>query len=348
LNTRADPIRVIEAGYQLGGTDEEWLRGVAEAVQPIVDGGFGVVAYVFDASLPPASWFKDAVTVDMEPGVFERGVQASLAFDPSQASAVHSFPVPLDYAVRTLGHAGGDPSCLPSAWKAYTDSTGIADHFALRTIEPGGRGIAFAAPHAQVRPVESRTRRLWAKVSTHLAAARRLRAALAESAESAAPEEAVLTPSGRLEHAEGDAKAHACRQALQSAVLLQEKARGRQRRDDPHAATEAWRALVTGRWSLVDRFDRDGRRYLVARPNELHVPDPRALTSRERAVAQLAALGKPNKLIGYELGIAPSTVANHLAAAARKLGARSRSELVTLVARMPAWGPSKNDSIAPT
>jgi DNA-binding CsgD family transcriptional regulator len=335
MTTRADPIHVIEAGYQLGGTDEEWLRGIAEAVRPVVDGGLGIMGYAFDVSSPLASWFEAAVLIDMDREVFERGLQLSLALGASTLSAMHHYPFPLDYAVNAFGRMVENPSRLPPVLQAYCQSTGIADHFALRTIEPCGRGVAIAAPHRHVRPIDRRTRRLWALVAAHLAAARRLRAALAESVASPAPEEAVLTPSGRLEHAEGDAKAAGARQALRQAVLLQERARGKQRRTDPHEATEAWRALVTGRWSLVDRFESDGRRYLVARPNEVRVPDPRALTARERAVAQLAALGKANKLIGYELGISPSTVANHLSVAARKLGARSRTELVALVGAIP-------------
>jgi DNA-binding CsgD family transcriptional regulator len=332
---RADPIHVIETGYQLGGTDEEWLRSIAEAVRPLMDGGHGIMAYAFDVAQPPETWIQAPVLIDMGPDEVQGVIALGMTMRPGELAALQLDPEPLTSVLEAMPRMRG-PQWTPSAaWMEHFARLGPADYLALRTIEPGGRGIVVTAGQTAMRSIDRRTRRLWARVSTHLAAARRLRAALAESAESAAREAAVLTPSGRLEHAEGDAKAHPCRQALQRAVLHQEKARGRQRREDPHAATEAWRALVTGRWSLVDRFDRDGRRYLVARPNEIHVPDPRALSTRERAVAQLAALGKPNKLIGYELGIAPSTVANHLAAAARKLGARSRSELVTLVARMP-------------
>lgn len=102
---------------------------------------------------------------------------------------------------------------------------------------------------------------------------------------------------------------------------------------------EAWSALVSGRWSLIEHFESDGRRYLLARPNEICVVDPRALTERERTVAELASLGKSNELISYELGIASSTVANHLAAAARKLGVGSRTELVSLLAALPRRTP---------
>ena len=40
------------------------------------------------------------------------------------------------------------------------------------------------------------------------------------------------------------------------------------------------------------------------------------------------AQGHANKLIGYELGLSPSTVAMHLSNASAKLGAKSRVELV--------------------
>jgi DNA-binding NarL/FixJ family response regulator len=70
----------------------------------------------------------------------------------------------------------------------------------------------------------------------------------------------------------------------------------------------------------------------------VRVPDPRALTERERVIAHLAALGKTNKLIAYELGLSPSTVATHLATALRKLGLRSRTQLVATLAGMAPEG----------
>ncbi len=66
----------------------------------------------------------------------------------------------------------------------------------------------------------------------------------------------------------------------------------------------------------------------LARRNEQGCPDPRALGARERDVVALAALGKSNKLIAYELGLSPSTVGSHLSAAMRKLGVASRVELM--------------------
>jgi len=105
---------------------------------------------------------------------------------------------------------------------------------------------------------------------------------------------------------------------------------GRMRRASTEETVAVWRALVAGRWTLVDHFDADGRRYLVARRSE---PEPAVtglarLTRREREIVAFAALGHTNKLIAYELGLAPTTVATHLASAAAKLGAATRIDLV--------------------
>jgi DNA-binding CsgD family transcriptional regulator len=58
------------------------------------------------------------------------------------------------------------------------------------------------------------------------------------------------------------------------------------------------------------------------------VRGPAALSAQERRVLACAKLGHHNKLIGYELGIASSTVRVLLARAAAKLGVRTRRDLL--------------------
>src|SRR5262249_38062404 len=83
----------------------------------------------------------------------------------------------------------------------------------------------------------------------------------------------------------------------------------------------------SGEWSLVDHFEASGRRYLLARRNDPQVAQPRALTLRERQVLAYAAVGHSQKFIAFELGLAPSTVAQHLTSGMRKLGVKSRLDL---------------------
>jgi len=100
------------------------------------------------------------------------------------------------------------------------------------------------------------------------------------------------------------------------------------REKDPNSALDVWRGLVAGRWSLVDQFDHDGRRYIIARENEPSTRASVALSDRERQVMGYAARGWANKTIAYHLGLSLSTVATHLSSAAKKLGAASRIEAV--------------------
>jgi DNA-binding CsgD family transcriptional regulator len=144
----------------------------------------------------------------------------------------------------------------------------------------------------------------------------------------ASPPEAVLSPSGSVEHAEGLATTKASREALRKTVLLREEIRGRRGPDESGRFLRSWKGLVTARWTLVDRFERGGRRYLVAQENEPPVVGPKALAPRERQVVSLACLGHSGKLIAYELGISDSTVRVLLSRAAQKLRATSREDLL--------------------
>jgi DNA-binding NarL/FixJ family response regulator len=142
-----------------------------------------------------------------------------------------------------------------------------------------------------------------------------------------------------MKHATAPAQPRPCQDALREAVLAQRRA-GELRRSDPAEAVAAWRALVAGRWSLVDHFDHDGRHYLLARRND---PDARALgalTLRERQVVGYACLGHPNKLIAYEMGLSASSIATYLARAAEKVGADSRPTLIRKCTRLAAAAPA--------
>jgi DNA-binding CsgD family transcriptional regulator len=117
---------------------------------------------------------------------------------------------------------------------------------------------------------------------------------------------------------------------IRDAAVAIDRATRQLRLRDAAEALRLWEALDDGRLILVDEFERDGRRYLVARarPGAAAQRPDVALTPRQREVAAYAALGHANKLIAYELGVSVSTVATHLMAAARKLHAPSRAALI--------------------
>jgi DNA-binding NarL/FixJ family response regulator len=170
---------------------------------------------------------------------------------------------------------------------------------------------------------------LWSRLAVHLGTGLRLRDRLAAHA---TEPDAILAPGGKLLHAERDAADKTSREDLAAATRTLDRVRGRLRRTDEDEAVELWRALVRGEWSLIDRFESDGRRFVVAHRNTPRSGDAGgALTIREAHAVTLLARGYSNKLIGYELGLAPSTVAEMLARACKKLGAASTVELVRLL-----------------
>ena len=67
---------------------------------------------------------------------------------------------------------------------------------------------------------------------------------------------------------------------------------------------------------------------VIAQENSPRPTAPAKLSEREQQVAALAALGRSNKVIAYELGISHSTVRVLLWRACSRVGARTRSELM--------------------
>jgi DNA-binding NarL/FixJ family response regulator len=161
-------------------------------------------------------------------------------------------------------------------------------------------------------------RRLGAHISTGL----RLQRVLTSTAFEDPSVEAILDPEGRPQHAVGMARMRGALDQLRDFVLARSRSSEQDIASDP-----AWDAVLAGRWSLVDRFDADGRRYVIAYRNPPGVLDPRRLTPREEGVAALAAIGRSNKEIANELGVTQSTVGTLLASALTKLGLASRTML---------------------
>jgi DNA-binding CsgD family transcriptional regulator len=145
-------------------------------------------------------------------------------------------------------------------------------------------------------------------------------------------------PRGRGCEGEGIVGSRILGRAISSGSSRRARTRTKRRAGDD--ALELWKALAAGRWSLVDHFERDGRRYVLARPNAPGWRRPRRLTSQERQAALGAAAGASNKVLAYDLGVPISTAATILSRALRKLGIRTRAELVGILRGRP-WRQRK-------
>ncbi len=117
------------------------------------------------------------------------------------------------------------------------------------------------------------------------------------------------------------------RALLRDGVRAVERARDHLGASDPADTVAACKGLAPRCWSVVDHFDLDGQRYVLARRNEASA-HPAELSEREQQALGQAARGLSNKCIAYEMGISAATVAVLLHRAARKLGANGRGELI--------------------
>jgi DNA-binding CsgD family transcriptional regulator len=327
-----DAVRAIEACYAPAPDESAWLGGVAEAVAGMTR-GLPPFAFTFQLDSPGrmsgGTLFPPAVE-----GLGLRDLWESA--DPHDIQVWFSAVPPVARASQQLRKSTRP---LAERIRAMNDVLGVKDMLGVMALEPDGRGACISVPYVDHVRLPPQTLHQLARVTAHLGTAVRLHRR-APSAEPENPDvEAVLDPGGKVHHATGRAREAASREALAGAVRAVERARGRLRRTSPDAAVESWRGLVEGRWSLVDQGESDGRRFILARRNEPGARDPKALLPRERDVLAYAALGHSNKHIAYALGLAPTTVATHLAAAIAKLGLRSRRELIAVLgpmARVPA------------
>jgi DNA-binding CsgD family transcriptional regulator len=323
--------------------DRAWLRGILEAARRELDEGFGVFGYVLDARDFAAVRASSPVLVGGPPGAAEvlAQIDEALRLAPEEQRALGILGPPetaeqlyaRTHAVVTASSMLGRARFLSlPAVRRWLHPFGIADLLAVKTVDVDRRGIVLAAALARTS-TPSRSRAIaWSRIAAHLAAAVRLRrrasAPLGEGVASPLESaEAIFDADLSLAHVEGEAREAGALEALRHAAASIVRARGRLRREDPEGAVAIWPSLVEGKWTLLDFFDRDGKRFLVARRNEPCVEARLALTARERQVAAHAAIGHGVRLIAYELGLAPATVCEQLASAMEKLGVATRAEL---------------------
>ncbi len=139
--------------------------------------------------------------------------------------------------------------------------SGVKDFHAISVWDPSGAGLAFATPCTEVVRTQPRQAARLDRLAAHVLAGFRLRQTLEQI-------DAVISPDGAVVHAESDAKDADMRAALRRAVVALEHARSARGRQQPDEALTAWKSRVEGRWSVVERFESDGRRYLLARQNQ--------------------------------------------------------------------------------
>jgi DNA-binding CsgD family transcriptional regulator len=317
-----DLLHIVEAAYAATPDREDWLRGLATAALPHLGDGWGVSAWHTDSRGEILAAATVGVPAD-EPNPYLLGNDLT-----DRKTAAHYLPL-----MRAAGPVvsvvalSGEPSAEhdPFGIHRVAHSRGARDLavFLADTMQDEfvGLGVIRRRPWR----MSAAKAGVWRRIAVHVGAGLRLRARSPEPV-------AILSPNGRLEHASAAVASRHERAAIQQATQRSERARGALRHDDPAQALELWKALVSGRWSLVDHFDSDGRRYILARENEPAPLGPTLLTPRQRAAVKLRAAGRPLKQIGYELGLSVPTISMEIQHALNVLGVKSALDLAGLFA----------------
>ncbi|WP_169927819.1 helix-turn-helix transcriptional regulator [Labilithrix luteola] len=309
----------LAASYRLDLDGPEYVRHLVEAAVPLLDRGLGVIAYTYDAK-------------DGERPVIDH-FATSKRFDPSWLPPYYA-------AVEAAGYAGPPYPTGFETWRHMMcgQASAVAkmrpylpffahigrsrDTFAVNALDASGQGLWLGAPLPSTTKVSAARITLFTRFSAHLASGLRLRRSAQRSKPKAS---AVLSPTGAL--LDGNDGVVESREELRRATLAFDQARTKKMRADVELATRRWRPLVGSRWSLIDDFDTDGRRFVLAVENSPPTRPPRTdLSEREHQVMTQAHLGHTDKVIAYELGLATSTVRVLLHRAIRKLGATTRRE----------------------
>jgi DNA-binding CsgD family transcriptional regulator len=318
-------LDVVRAGYGLSATDREWLGALVSTAGTLLDRGAGFMAYTYDASTPTVRFGEFAVQ-GLGEVAFERLAECVARQDAAVQYRLYRTSGPFGSISQTLGL--GERLDHAPFFRDRFHPIGVRDFLAMNATDPTGAGLVLCAPLTEIYRASAGARSRWARAAAHLAAAFRLRRALGATSPMV-DAEAILTPNGRIEHAEGQAQDERSRDALERAAKVLEAAL---RRDAPRAeALREWTALVEGRWSVIDCFDSDGKRFLVARRNDPRTPSALSLTEQEAQVVEFVRLGHGMKLVAYELGLPVSTVAVLLERGMQKLGIRSRQELIAVM-----------------
>jgi DNA-binding CsgD family transcriptional regulator len=338
---KADAISIVEAAYDCEGDERTWFRRLVEHAAPKFDRGFGVSIARYAPGIGP----EEALiwSCGMK-GAFIEATNAMVSANPEPYHRLLSTESGvLNSVSQFLGGKAEDAGDW-AAFGEYMHPIGVRDIAGMVARDPTGHVICLSVPAPDLVCTTPRDVATWSRIATHITAGARLRRGLSAASSDDLSEgaDAVLSPSGAVSHAAVAAQSSSARESLRRAAKAIVRAR-RKARSNEDEALDLWQGLVAGRWSLLDRFDTDGRRFLVARKNDPDVTDPRALTLRERQVLAYSAMGHPLKLIAYALGITTSTIAASRKLAIRKLGLRTHADVVRLFAAAPGPEPLAQD-----
>jgi DNA-binding CsgD family transcriptional regulator len=321
----ADLLKLLDAVYDVERPRSVWFAGVLDAFLETFGRGAGVGGLLYNISA------NDRIDADFMKGL---GVSDDWRTAGLEVHRDRRFIPEIVARYRatlcaTLPELFVDPSKFKAMRADYYDRFGVRGQIMVNGVDCSGKGCVVYLFSPTSLTISDVQRDLFCRLATHIATAYRLQRKIGgdEGDDGNGDDaDAILTPEGRIEHAEVAAQPAETQRCLTLAVKQRE--RSRHPANDSERIMRTLKGLIDAQWTLVDHLDRGGKRYVLARENAPKPLGPARLSEREQQVVALAALGRTNKLIAYELGLAHATVRVLMARACVKLGARTRIELL--------------------
>ena len=312
---------ILDTAYRLDLPEQQWQESLADSLWNLYEELPGILVYEVTCSGSRAE-----AHTRLYRGAIDRYAEATESvhkqMDPREYQGILAPGSHSSTVRRRLEREGltwEDIRSVPDAGKRL----GYRDLWAVCSVVSEGKGLVFSSPIYDDREFSDTELSEGSRIARHIAAACRARLSVSNSIEESS---AILAPDGRFCYRKEGSLESGLEDALSRAVVATSKARsGRSARQGE--AQALWDLLLSQGWSLIHHTDTDGKRFILAvRDTERRF----ALSPRERAVIDMASEGVSNKVIAFDLGIALSTVATHLANGLAKLCLTSRRELIAL------------------
>lgn len=300
---------LVETFYRLDVTEDEHVRLMQEAAEQCWRQTRGGVVSRATASKegalngagiffsPTDSFDYEAIARRVYRTVPSEEVQSMLCMSPMYGSASE--------AERLGAFRNGE---VMRQFRRY----GLADSLGMYCSTLEGAIIGVMAFLGETYEPSDAERAYWQPAASHLMVAWRLRQRFESGVEPGDIVDAVFRPDGRVCDAP---------RALPKTVLqrLREHVRRRESLRLGQVGSELWEELIGGRWTLLDKYEADGRRIVLAVRNAAAGADLCRLTSREVEALSMARKGAANKEIALTLGVSAATATRLLASVSRKL-----------------------------
>jgi hypothetical protein len=261
---------VVEAAYDLGSSDADWLRGILVAARPLLDRGLGVAGwcYEIESGISPSIVVRHPTYLGCSAALHGCFVDMAALVDARELVRLYGGRVCDSFSDRMRGVPGWSSAEFlrnPIVQQLTRASAPEFLQVNAREVTSANllRGVELVAPRAKVGHFPARTSGLFARLSRHVVAGARVRRELRQRESGpikgiAVDAEATLDEAGRVRHAEGTARTKTARSLLERAARDMLESQGKLRRADPERAVELWRGMVDGRWSLLSAWEDTG------------------------------------------------------------------------------------------